>query len=161
MKTVVSGPFEIELHPAKTKTCKCCGRKHHSLLRFVSYNGSPHAIYYAMVQAHQGEPVSVLVTFGDFGEEEHDVRFSIAFDLRSDEENIITTVVGEEKSHWSAPEGSRFITQSEALEFMQGSSFLLSELVAWYDPVVSKYLRDEPDEGTGPLNRIMKFLRLR
>ncbi len=159
MQTIVSGPFEIELQPAKTKKCDCCGRKHQSLLRFVTHDDEAHAIYYAMVPAHEGEPVAVLMSLGDFDDQPGGRNFSLAFDLWSNDESIVTTVRGGGETVWSPPTGSRLLEKDEALAFMQATSFVYSELLSGFDPVIAGFLRRLPEAKGGLIQAFKRLLR--
>jgi hypothetical protein len=141
MKTISKGPFAVELHPAKTKKCDCCDKLNHSLLRFVTRDGDAYAIYRAFMSSHYGLPVHVMATFGEFGDDSSsEDRFSIAFEIWTDTENVCTTVNDPEASPWQDIEG-RKLCREDALQFMQNSDFELSTLISNFDPLIVAYLQ--------------------
>lgn len=157
MKQVSAGPFSIELHKAQTQVCECCFHSHQNLLRFVSVDKQPYCIYYVMVPAHDDEPVSVMATMGDFASESDEQRFSVTFELRSDEQNIVTTVVNPGATGWVPATNGRALPANEGLTFMQDTSFMLSNLIARHDPPVAKRL-GYSDRVT-LLDKLKSFLR--
>jgi len=107
MKSVTVGPFEVELYPAKTKKCDCCNNLNRSLIRFVTRDGEPHTVYYALMSSHFDLPVHVLATFGDFSGDDVENRFSVAFDLWTKDDDICTSVIEPDDSPWNDIEGPK------------------------------------------------------
>jgi hypothetical protein len=143
--------IEIELEPATTKLCECCGTETVSLTRFVLQDGSAHAVYYAQYsRGHESERINGLVSLGEWGESATpDERLAFPFQLWATEDNYNVALVDASASPWShVTYLGRILDRQEALSHPWCKEvFHITDHMVSDDPEVKAFLNGVPSGG--------------
>jgi hypothetical protein len=134
---------EIEFDEALTGACECCGASQQILTRYVMRDGSPFAIYKAVLTAGHGPPrAQMVVGFGRWDEAEiPSERIAITFDLWSDEHDTNVTIVDAQDSAWSSGFLGNVLPREEAVQHpLAAEVFSLVDHVLLCDEPVKSYL---------------------
>jgi hypothetical protein len=134
---------EIEFEEAEHGACTCCGASQRILTRYVTRNGSPFAIYKAVLTSdHQPPRAQMIVGFGRWDEvEDPSERTAFTFDLWSDEQNTNVTLVNVQESAWSSGFLGTVLPRQETVQHpLADEVFSLAALILRCDEPVRSYI---------------------
>lgn len=134
---------EIAFDEAEAGACACCGASQQILTRYVARNGSPFAIYKAVLTPqHQPPRAEMIVGFGSWDEtEKPSDRIAFTIELWSDEQSTNVAFVDPQDSAWSSGFLGKVLPREEAVQHpLAREVFSLAEHVLRCDEPVKSYL---------------------
>jgi hypothetical protein len=132
---------EIEFDDPLVTICECCGQPSRQLVRSIFDGDEIKAMYMTSLPSHPGQPVSVLMIWGDFAEEApQSSRFAATFSIFPMKDALGTAVTDPEASGWERSDMATFLSKDEALERFSPEIFALSDMIVTQDKLVVDYL---------------------
>jgi hypothetical protein len=144
--------IEIEFEPSSVSTCECCGKDTVRLTRFVTNDGSAHAVYYLQyTSGHDTDSMNGLISLGEWGESAAPSdRLAFPFRLWATEDSYNVGLVDAAESPWAdSTYLGRLLDRNEALTHPWCKEvFHLTDHITREDPDVIAFFTRSSQSGT-------------